>query len=79
MFRPATPLGQRPRGAIHHNTGPVNPVSELDRSAGLLATRAHLRRSGDSARRLLSILTSIVHTQTRQRMSRSHRPLAPMR
>ena len=68
MFRPATPLGQRPRGALYHIAGTINTVSELDWTAGLLAAPADFRRIGDSARRLLSILTTIVTDRSHQRL-----------
>jgi len=72
VFRPATPLGQRPRRAVYHIARTINTVSELDWTAGLLAAPADLCRTGDSARRPLSILTTIVTGRSHQRDSRLH-------
>ena len=79
MFRPATPLGQRSRGAVYHIAGTINTVSELDWTAGLLAAPADFRRIVDSARRLLSILTTIVTARSHRRSSRLRQQLVPMR
>lgn len=79
MLRPATPLGKRTCGAVHHITRTINPVSELDRTPRLLAAPADLRRIGDSARRLLSILTTIATAGSHQKSSRLRQQLVPMR
>jgi hypothetical protein len=60
VFRPTSPLGRHPRRALCHIAGTSDSVSELDWTAGLLAAPADLCRIGDSARRILSILTTIV-------------------
>ena len=79
MFRPATPLGKRTCRAVHHIAGTINPVSQLDRTPGLLAAPADLRRFGDPARRVLSILTTIVTARSHRRNSRLRERLVPMR
>ena len=78
MLRPATPLGKRTCVAVHHITGTINPVSQLDRTPRLLAAPADLRRIGGSARRVLSILTTIV-TARSHGSSRLRQQLVPMR
>jgi len=74
VFRPPTPLGQRPPGTVHHRIGPVNPVSELARGTGLLAARTDLHRNSGSARWLLSILTSVGHSSASEKLAITSAP-----
>jgi len=59
VFWPTIPLGQYSRGALHSSTGAVNPISELAGAARFLAVSAYLLGNSNSARRILSILTSV--------------------
>jgi hypothetical protein len=58
VFRSTIPLGECSCGTIHHSARIVDHVPNVDRGR-FLAARAHLRGDSSSARRVLSILTSI--------------------
>ena len=59
MFWPTIPLGQHSRGVLHSSARAVNPISELAGAARFLAVSAHLLGNSNSARRILSIFTSV--------------------